>query len=212
MIERFTRGLAVLALAVAAGACSDPGDGGDGIEVAAAVAATERQPVHVDSVFPIEEEVRRFRASLQDSVAALDGGAASMDELVARFVAALEAKDPAGLGSLALTVEEFAYVYYPATRFTRRPYEMSPALVWFQLENYGSRGLSRALSRYGGRPLGATGYRCGDAPVVEGDNRIHGDCIIDRVREDGTAEALSLFGQVIERDGRFKFINYANRL
>jgi hypothetical protein len=203
--------VAGLGLVLGFAACGEPGSS-EAVEPAAAVAAEEHRPVHIDSVFPIEEEIRRFRASIGAPVAALEGGAGSMGELVARFVAAVEARDMAALGELAITVEEFAYLYYPHTRFTSRPYELGPALVWFQLENYGSKGLNRALSRHGGEPLGFTGHRCAGEPAVEGQNRIWGDCIVERVREDGAAEALSLFGQVLERDGRYKFINYANRL
>lgn len=178
----------------------------------AAAATTGREPVHVDSVFPIEEEIRRFRATLTDSVTSLEGGARSVDELVARFLDALEARDMAALGGLALTKAEFIDLYYPNTRFTKRPYELSPALVWFQLENYGYAGLNRALTRHGGRPFDRAGHTCPAEPELEGENRIWSGCLVRHVDEAGDTLSLSLFGGIIERDGRFKFINYANRL
>jgi hypothetical protein len=199
--------LATLSVLLLAAAC-DRG----GRDAAWGTPAAEAAPTHVDSVFPIEEEIRRFRATLPDSAARLEGGATSMDELVDRFIAGLERSDAAALQALALTPAEFGYLYYPHTHFTRRPYEMSPALVWFQLENYGSKGLNRALSRYGGEPLRSTGYRCTDEVRVESENRIHGGCVVQRVASDGSAMTLSLFGAILERDGHFKFISLANGL
>jgi hypothetical protein len=210
MLRRFPKragrqSIGVFAFTFAVVACDPLGSG------AVAEPAAEL-PVHVDSIFPIEEEIRRFRAELGDRVDELGGGARSRDSLVERFLVALEANDPAALLDLALSVEEFAYLYYPSTRYTRRPYELSPAIVWFQLQNYGSRGLTRALGRYGGRPLGSIGYRCHDEALVEDENRIWQNCVVERVDEVGEVEALSLFGAILERDGRFKFVNYGNRL
>jgi hypothetical protein len=144
--------------------------------------------------------------------ASLAGGASSFDALVAAFVAALEDRDVRSRGELVISPEEFAYLYYPTTRYTRRPYEMSPALVWFQLENYASRGLNRALARHGGRPLQAIGHTCPDTAAEEGANRVWHGCVVRRLDEAGDTVNTSLFGAILERDGRFKFINYANRL
>jgi hypothetical protein len=197
--------LAVLGLLILTAACDDLRQHG-GAEASAS------QPVRVDSVFPLDEEIRRFRAELQDSVASLAGGAGSLDALVAAFVAALEVRDVPSLGELVITPAEFAYLYYPATHYTRRPYEMSPSLVWFQLENYGSRGLNRALARHGGRPLQVIGHTCPNEALEEGGNRVWHGCVIRRIDEAGDTVNTSLFGAILERDGRFKFINYANRL
>jgi hypothetical protein len=174
--------------------------------------ASASRPVHVDSVFSLDEELRRFRAELPDSAAWLEGGADSVDALVAAFSAALENLDVPALGELVMTPAEFAYLYYPTTRFSSPPYTMSPALVWFQLENYGSKGLNRALARYGGRPLRAVDHTCPDPPQQEGENLIRHGCTIRRIDEAGDTVGTSLFGAILERDGRFKFISYANRL
>lgn len=207
MNHGITRTIVLLAAALGVAACDEvqPAQG-------LAAAAAEHGPAHVDSIFPIEEEVRRFRAALPDSAVRLEGGAGSRDELVARFIAALEARDVAALDRLVITPAEFAYLYYPHTRYTAQPYEMAPALLWFQLENYGSKGLTRALARYGGRPLDAVGHACPDEPLVEERNRTWPGCVVLRTTGAGDTTGLSLFGGILERDGRFKFINYANRL
>jgi hypothetical protein len=174
-------------------------------------AAPEQTASRVDSVFPIEEEIRRFRATVAEEASSLSGGAESREALVRGYVDALERADTAALRQLALTRAEFAYLYYPHTRYARRPYQMSPALVWFQMENYAGRGLSRALNRHGGEPLGYTGHRC-EQEATEGPNRIWSACAIERARPDGSAETLLLLGRIVERDGHFKFVSLANRL
>ncbi|HSJ25564.1 MAG TPA: hypothetical protein VK929_12895 [Longimicrobiales bacterium] len=198
---------AILAGVVAGTACTRADTDTDGT----ALAAAEHTPAHVDSVFPIAEEIQRFRAELPARATELSGGSGDMAGLVQRFMAALESRDGRELDAMMITPAEFIDLYYPHSRFTERPYEMAPQLVWFQLENYGSRGLNRALERFGGRDLGWHAWSC-DNVTVEGPNRIHGNCVVSiRDAERGTGD-VSLFGQVLERDGLFKFINYANGL
>jgi hypothetical protein len=167
---------------------------------------------HVDSILPLEEEIRRFRLTLGDEPTVLSGGGSSRDALVEAFLDALEWADTATLREMTLTREEFGYLYYPETHYTERPYELSPALVWFQLENYGNRGFQRALRRFSGRALGSTGYRCKEEPLVQGENRIWTNCLIEIGEPAGGERQLSLFGAILERQGHFKFLSYANRL
>jgi len=176
-------------------------------------AETAAAPVYVDSILPIEEEVRRFKAAIGDSVSALTGGATSAEELVHGFVEALNRADVESLQRMTVTAEEFAYLYYPHTQYTTRPYEMSPALVWFQIENSGVRGLDRALARFTpATPLTIVGFECPDAPRVEGMNRVWADCVVQVAEPSGTEVNLSVFGAILERDGAFKFLNYANSI
>lgn len=206
---------ALAATLIAAAACqpidaSDTGVPRTGRQHPAAQLAAEpgrRAPVHVDSIFPIEEEIRRFREGLEPA-RRLQDAAASRDELVRRFVNALAAADAAGLRALAITVEEFAWLYYPHSRYVRPPYELAPALLWFQLDAYGARDLDRALRRHGGRPIDAVGHTCDEPPTVEERNRIWSGCSL--LLHDGTA--LPVLGTILEREGRFKFLSPGNRL
>lgn len=168
-----------------------------------------RQAV-IDSVFPIEEEIRRFAASLDSVPTALYEGAASREELVQRFIRAVEARDADEFSRLVLQRDEFIGLYYPHTRYTARPYELAPALLWFQMENPSSRGLSRLLARLGGRDLEFQRLTCPEAPLVEEQNRIWEHCTV-RVRgADGPHAERRLFGAMLERGGRWKFLSYAN--
>lgn len=177
----------------------------------AAPPATEEAPVHVDSILPIDEEIRRFRARVGRSVEALDGSEPSRDALIARFVAALEAADTATLARLTLDPAEFIDLYYPHTMYTSKPYELSPSVVWILVSGNSEKGLVRLLRRFAGAPLGYRGHTCEETPKSEGPNRLHEGCIIDFAAS-GRSEPLRMFGSILERDGRFAFVSYANDL
>ncbi len=194
--------------------------GGDGSPDARSVVEAEaRTPVHVDSIFPIEEEIRRFREGMTP-VEGLAGGADSKEALVDALLRRLEADDAEGVAALALTRTEFAYLYYPYTIYTAPPYELSPALVWFQQQNRSSRGLTRLLNRYAGKPLFDTGHRCPDEGAPFGPGHIwHGCTVLGLVTEE-TAEPGApvgeveerLFGSILEVGGRYKFVSFSNEL
>jgi hypothetical protein len=165
----------------------------------------------VDSIFPIEEELRRFRATLPgEAPGTLAGGAPTRDELVDRFISALEAADTAAFRDMLLTRAEFAWLYYPHTRFTEPPYELAPGLLWFQMENGTSRGFSRLMDRMGGRAAHADGYTCPSDARAEGPNRVWEDCVVRLRPPGGEARELRLFGSILERGGVYKFVSYSN--
>lgn len=161
----------------------------------------------VDSTFPIEEEIRRFAATVESLPMALRGGAPDRDALVARLVQAVERRDTLALAPLVVQRDEFISLYYPHTTFTRPPYELSPALVWFQMQNVSSRGISRLLQRDGGGPLGVTGVRCPTPPREEGPNRIWEGCL---AIIGAAATERRLFGPILERGGTWKFLTLSN--
>jgi hypothetical protein len=176
-----------------------------------------RQPVaaapsHSDSIFPMDEHIRRFRAGLRDQPATLVGGAASRAELVERFVRAVESHDTASLRTMVLSRAEFAYLYYPTSRSSRPPMQQSPALVWFQIQQNSEKGIVRALRRHGGRPLGYVTHECEPQPTREGENVLWEVCSLERVLPSGDRSSGRWFGSIIERNGHFKFISYANDL
>jgi hypothetical protein len=163
----------------------------------------------VDSIFPIDEELRRFRALLGPEPAGLSGGSGSLDALVDRFVQAVIDADTAAFADMLLTRDEFGSLYYPTTRFASRPYELAPGMVWLQIGNGTSQGLSRLLGRLAGRPLTMTGQVCPPEPRVEGLNRIWEGCTVQLDHAEGRLDA-SLFGSILERGGVFKFVSYTN--
>ena len=169
--------------------------------------ASARPPVVVDSAIARDEALRRFRAGLP-RIDSLLGGAESREALVRRFVKALENSDTAAFRDLVLTRQEFAWLYYPTNAQGLPPYELAPDLFWFMLETRSRRGIVHALAERSGQPLGYLRTDCDSVPSIEGDNRVWGPCTI--TRRDSLVERL--FGPIIERHGRFKFVSYANNL
>jgi hypothetical protein len=168
-------------------------------------------PVHVDSTFPIEEEIRRFREGLTRP-SGLTGGADSMDELVEGLIRSLEAADTLAIAELGLSRTEFAWHYYPYTQYVERPYELPPGLVWFQLQNRSSQGLTRLLRAYAGRTLYYTGYRCPDEGEVFGEGHIWHACTLLGELPTGEKVEERLFGSILALDGRYKLVSFSNEL
>jgi hypothetical protein len=172
------------------------------------VAAPASAPV-IDSVLPIDEEIRRFREMAPGTPEALTGGERSRDALVRRWVRAVETADTISLRAMLITPEEFITFYYPASRFTRAPYRQSPRLLWFLMSSNSSQGATRVLQRHGGQPLGFVGYACGAEEMV-GTVRTWSDCPIKRKLPDGRDAEMRFFGGIVERDGVYKFLSYAS--
>jgi hypothetical protein len=201
------RPLTLLApLALAAGLSLLSACGGDD-----ATAEPAHTPVHVDSIFPIEEEIRRFREGMTP-VSSLSGGMDSPEALVDALLRRLEAADTLGVAELALTRTEFAYLYYPFTMYTAPPYELSPALVWFQQQNRSSQGLGRLLRTYAGKPLFDTGLACPDQGEAFGDGHIWHGCTVLGELPTGEKVEERLFGSILEVGGRHKIVSFSNEL
>jgi hypothetical protein len=141
----------------------------------------------------------------------LTGGSKSREELVRGFVAALEASDTAALRRMVLHRDEFAWLYYPSSRLSRPPYQLPAELLWFQMQGESEKGASLLLSDRAGTALGYIGHDCA-SERREGENRIHGHCVLRRVTAVGDTVGERLFGLVMERGGTFKFVSYANKL
>ncbi len=168
-------------------------------------------PTHVDSVVPRTVALERFQRESRH-VTALSGGATSRDDLVHRFTRAVESRDTASLRRLVLSRAEFAFLYYPTSAQGMPPYDLSPDLMWFMLVERSNRGVAALLAERAGRPLAVTGYRCLGDSTVEGKNRLWGPCLLRRVQAPSDTVEERLFGPILERDGRYKFVSYSNRL
>jgi hypothetical protein len=173
--------------------------------------ASEQRPVRIDSVVPREVALRQFQEASR-RVDALAGGARSRQALVRAYVRALERRDTTMLARLLLTRDEFAFLYYPTNAQGLPPYNLAPDLMWFMLSQGSEKGLARALQERGGSPLGYVGHRCDGNPSREGQNLVWGPCLVQRRLPDGLGGAERLFGLILERGGRYKFVSYANKL
>lgn len=159
-----------------------------------------------------DSALTRFRAQLPERPG-LTGGREAQATLVRDFVTALGARDTATLRTLVLDAGEFAWLYYPTAREALPPYDLSPELMWFRHDGLSQQGIAVALETFGGRAPGYVSHRCADAPRPEGANLLWGYCQV-RLTLAGRADTVEagLFGLIVERGGRFKFVSYANQL
>ncbi|HZN98543.1 MAG TPA: hypothetical protein VFB61_12500 [Gemmatimonadales bacterium] len=188
--------------------------GGALAAVLAACGGAEAKPSPggvVDSIVPRDTAIARFQRSLP-LVTAFQGGAPSRDRLVRSFVAALEKRDTAALRALALDRSEFGWLYYPTNPEGLPPYNLTPQLMWFLLEGRNEQGVAKLLDRRAGRPLHYLGYRCEGEPSRQGGSVVWGPCVVLRRSEQGDTVSERLFGQIVARGGRYKFVSYANQL
>jgi hypothetical protein len=177
----------------------------------AAESTVSTTPVaYVDSALPMDEALRRFRADLGTPPAALSPAFRSREALVRTLVEVVERSDTVGLVPLVLTSAEFAYMYYPTNPLARPPYALAPALMWLRLQE-SNRRAAFALMRAHGGPLGYVGHECTHSER-QGANTIWSDCKVRRRAADGAERSERLFGTIIERDGRYKFVGLNNEL
>ena len=164
---------------------------------------------HVDSILPLNESIRRFRGGLAP-VAALSGGAGSRAGLVRAFLRAVERSDTATIRRLVLGSAEFAYLYYPSSPLAAPPYSQPPGLLWMQIQLNSEKGIVRVLRRYGGHALSYGSHRCAAPRSRPGENRLWEGCTLRLAVDGGNMAEKRLFGTILERGGRFKFVSYAN--
>jgi hypothetical protein len=182
----------------------------DSVALARQDSINRAQPGYiVDSILPMDEQLRRFRTGISDTVRVLDG-APSRDALVRSFARSLESADTIALTRLTISRAEFAWLVYPASPLSAPPYQQPIDISWLRHAAASSSGLARLLNRLGGRPFQLESWRCANQPVIEGSNRIWGDCVVTFAVGGAERTTLGLFSSIIEREGRFKILSYAN--
>lgn len=165
----------------------------------------------VDSLLPIAEHLRRFRAELP-VVNSLQQASPSLDLLVARLARAVSANDSADLNAMVLNRQEFAYLYYPDAPMSKPPYEAPPELLWGQILASSDKGARQLVNRLGGSTITISTLHCPTPPDTVGKNLVHSRCEVRFSTPGNPPLEGNLFGSVIERDGRFKFMSLANRI
>ena len=163
-----------------------------------------------DSQYTPAAMVAAFRAKVPDHPTRLGAGATTdRDALVAGYVRALERSDTAAFRAMRMDVGEFAWLYYLDSPMARAPYELDPDVMWLQISSQSTRGLTRALARFGGDPLGTPTPTC-EPPKLAGALRLHTCALTLRAPDTRTDVTIPL--SIVERDGRFKFVGYGNGL
>lgn len=167
----------------------------------------------VDSIFPVEEEIRRFKAVRNGATATrLTHASESRDALVKRFIAAIEASDSADLRAMTISAAEFIDLYYPSSIYAKPPYKQSPELFWFLLRQNSEKGIKRLLERYSGTSLNFRSYSCNEQPLIQAENRFWSECVVRWSPTRDAPNPMRIFGVIMEREGGFKFVSFANDL
>lgn len=194
-----------VAAALVAGGCDRPAVAGGRSPRTDAPA----EGVKIDSILPPGEALRRFQAELP-VVTELRDAPRGRDALVSKFVNALERADTAVLEELVLSKAEYGFLYFPSSIYSRKPYELPPDIAWLLNEQNGQKGATRLLRRLGGHTLQFGGYACGSS-AREGENVFWRDCQVEYIDPASSRKVTrKLFGTIMERGGRFKFLSYAN--
>jgi hypothetical protein len=167
----------------------------------------------IDSILPVEEEIRRFQATLGTAPKGFLGGARSRAALIDAFVRSLDQRDTTRLLGLVVNRAEFGFLIYPTSPNARPPYHQSPELVWLQRAAASDKGARRLLARFGGKPLDYRGVSCPTAGSVQGANVIWSGCAVRLVvPETRNTTSLRLFGPIVQRGRSFKFLSLSNGL
>jgi hypothetical protein len=111
---------------------------------------------------------------------------------------------------MAVQGREFADLYYPDSPYSRPPYKQPPALAWSLIQNPSTTGLQRALVRIGGRPLTYISHTCDPKVAREGESTRYTGCTVTYGTARGDTTTKRLFGSIIARGGRYKFLSYTN--
>jgi len=166
----------------------------------------------VDSILPIAVQIERFREGLPSPGDTLRSASPTRKALIDRWAKALAKSDTADLRAMVIDRAEFAWLYYPGSAMSLPPYEAPPQLLWGQImasSNEGARGLAK---RFEGKPLTVRSVTCPQKPSIEGKNFLHQRCSVSVVSGGVVVDEGRLFGTIVERDGRFKFLGYANSM
>ncbi len=198
-------------LLAATTACADKPAPSPANEQATHVAEVVAAGGVVDSILPIDEQLRRFRDALPP-IDTLLHASPSREALVTRWAAAIATNDSSDLNAMIMDRAEFAWLYYPDSPMSKPPYEAPPQLLWGQLLASSNKGATQLVNRFGGRRVTVSRFRCPTPPDTQGANVLHSKCEA-RLTAPGTQTVDGiLFGTIIERDGRFKFVGLSTDL
>lgn len=208
LTSRWRRGALLLAVTTA---CADKSAPSPADEQAKHVAEVVAAGGVVDSILPIAEHLRRFRAALPQTDT-LRQASPTRDVLIERWARAIGGNDTTDLNAMIMDRAEFAWLYYPDSPMSRPPYEAPPELLWGQLLASSNKGATQLVSRFGGSRVTATRLACPTPPDTQGVNVLLSKCAV-RLSAPGkpTLEGV-LFGTILERAGRFKFVGLSSSL
>jgi hypothetical protein len=166
----------------------------------------------VDSIFPMDQMLRRFRVGLGPAPERLEHGLSGKLELARSIMSAAAVSDTVTLRRLQLTKAEFAWLYFPFSDFARDPYELPPEVSWMQIAAQSDAGLTKLMRLITNTQATVDSIVCSPTPKAQEQNRLWEDCITWWKDQEGRESHYRVFGTIIERGGTMKLVSYANRL
>ena len=143
---------------------------------------------------------------------AFSGGAESLDALVDRFVAAMEAKDEAGLRRLLVTEDEYREIIVPGRvphgAAPRRPAKRNVDYFWSTMSYKSEVYAHNLVKDFGGRKYKERKLDFSEEPKRWAWYTAHGELQILLVPEEGPERFLLHGGWIAEVGGVFKFLTY----
>lgn len=143
----------------------------------------------------------------------LTDGAPSLDELVARFLDALQKKDKEGIHRLRVTQDEYLDVIMPGSVDAGRPIrqydhrDQASQYFWSILDTRSVYSEAALVSSWGGEPLKLKSIKYRRGVKEYATYKAYKQLSLVLERTDGSNDELRI-GSVAEIDGQYKFISY----
>lgn len=140
----------------------------------------------------------------------LKGGAGSVDELLDRFLGALEKEDMKALHELRVTKSEYLDIIVPGTVEKGKPPRQiseKPKEYFWGTMDFKAREFAKILARrYGGRHYSARHLRYTEAPREYSWYNALGQVRLDLSAQDEVYHLQT--GWIVEVDGQYKFMSF----
>jgi hypothetical protein len=133
-------------------------------------------------------------------------GCRSVDELMTKLLAALEAKDLQGMENLRVTRQEHTDLLWPD--FDAKNHNVDPDFAWDMLNRRSHVGAGRAIGDYGGQQLTVLGVEFTRDLERYSSFVLHRGTILHARTQTGEMLDLMFLGSVVELDGQFKLLSF----
>jgi hypothetical protein len=132
----------------------------------------------------------------------------SPEELARCVLDALSARDVQRLQELTLTEQEFRDIVWPELPASRPERNLTAEYVWNDMRTKSAAGLQRALAVHGGQRQSLVEIAFTGGASRGRHHLIHRKSLVTVQREDGTRDAVRLFGSVWEYGGGYKVFSW----
>lgn len=138
----------------------------------------------------------------------LDAAASSPEELVRRFLDAVEENNVDHVRRLAITEDEFKTLVYPELPASDPRRNTSAEFVWNTLHTRSESNLYSMMDAVGGRRFTLEELRFTGETTQYETYKVHRESLLVLRDRDGMKQTVRLFGSVLELDHQFKIFSF----